>query len=55
MSSFRLSVLLVVNGMLWSAGVEIPADGAASDIENAQLESMQTSHEPKKTVDETRP
>jgi hypothetical protein len=38
---------LVVNGVLWSAGVEIPADGAACEIDDDRLESMQTPREPK--------
>ena len=38
---------LVVNGVLWSAGSEIPLEGARCEIEQAQLDSMQTPREPK--------
>lgn len=40
---------LVVNGVLWSAGIEIDDDGAACEIEGAQLEAMQTPRQPKKS------
>jgi len=39
---------LVVNGVLWSAGVEVPPKGANCEIEPAELEQMQTPREPKK-------
>ena len=45
---------LVVNGVLWSAGVEISADGAACEIDDDWLELMQTPREPKKTAEPTR-
>jgi len=38
---------LVVNGILWSAGVEIPAKGAPCQIEKSELQSMQTPRQPK--------
>jgi hypothetical protein len=38
---------LVVNGVLWSAGVEIPATGAACEIEVDALQAMQTPRDPK--------
>ncbi len=39
---------LVVNGVLWSAGLEIPIDGAKCPIEDAQLDRMLTPRTPKK-------
>ncbi|MCA9140171.1 MAG: ThuA domain-containing protein [Planctomycetales bacterium] len=39
---------LVVNGVLWSAGVEVPPQGASNKIEQDDLEQMQTPREPKK-------
>ena len=39
---------LVVNGVLWTAGVEIPATGAANEIDVKQLTAMQTPRTPKK-------
>ena len=39
---------LMVNGVLWSAGVEIPSKGAPCEIEKAELQAMQTPREPKK-------
>lgn len=38
---------LVVNGVLWSAGVELPAAGAPCKIDDAELDRMQTPREPK--------
>ncbi len=38
---------LVVNGVLWSAGVEIPVGGAACEIDEQVLTGMQTPREPK--------
>ncbi|MCY2974748.1 MAG: ThuA domain-containing protein [Planctomycetota bacterium] len=39
---------LVVNGVLWSAGIEVPPRGASCEIEPSELEQMQTPREPKK-------
>ncbi len=39
---------LVVNGVLWTAGIEIPATGAASEIEESKLNAMQTPRQTKK-------
>lgn len=39
---------LVVNGVLWSAGIEIPAQGAPCQIEKSDLQSMLTPREPKR-------
>ena len=39
---------LVVNGVLWSAGVDVPLKGASCEIEPGELEQMQTPREPKK-------
>lgn len=39
---------LVVNGVLWSAGLEVPPKGANCEIEPEELEKMQTPREPKK-------
>ena len=39
---------LVVNGVLWTAGVEIPETGAANEIGEKQLIAMQTPRTPKK-------
>lgn len=39
---------LVVNGVLWSASIEIPAQGAPCQIEKAELQAMQTPREPKR-------
>ena len=39
---------LVVNGILWSAGVSIPENGARNEIEKSALEAMATPREPKK-------
>lgn len=39
---------LVVNGVLWTAGVEIPVTGAANEIDEKQLTAMQTPRTPKK-------
>ncbi len=41
---------LVVNGILWSAGVEIPDAGAPCQIEKAALDAMLTPRETKKPV-----
>jgi hypothetical protein len=38
---------LVVNGVLWSAGVDIPEKGAPCTIDDAELDRMQTPREPK--------
>lgn len=38
---------LVVNGVLWSAGVTIDEDGASCAIESAALDALQTPREPK--------
>ena len=38
---------LVVNGVLWSAGVKIPVGGAACEIDEQVLTDMQTPREPK--------
>jgi len=38
---------LVTNGVLWSAGVEIPSDGAACEMDVAQLDSFLTPRQPK--------
>jgi len=39
---------LVVNGVLWSAGAEVPPKGASCEIEPGELEKLQTPREPKK-------
>lgn len=39
---------LMVNGVLWSARIEIPEKGAPCQIEKAELQSMQTPREQKK-------
>ncbi len=39
---------IVVNGVLWSAGEEVPPHGASSKVELADLELLQTPREPKK-------
>ena len=39
---------LVVNGVLWTAGIEIPPTGATSEIDEKQLTIMQTPRQPKK-------
>ena len=39
---------LVVNGVLWTAGIEIPETGAANEIDESQLDSMLTPRKPKK-------
>ena len=39
---------LVVNGVLWTAGVEIPTEGAANEIDEKQITDMQTPRTPKK-------
>jgi Trehalose utilisation len=39
---------LMVNGIVWSAGIEIPSGGIACDIESSQLDSMLTPREEKK-------
>jgi len=39
---------LMVNGVLWSAGVDIPEGGAESTIDEEELKSMLTPREPKK-------
>ena len=41
---------LVVNGVLWAAGVEIPETGAANEINEKQLTAMQTPRTPKKSA-----
>lgn len=41
---------LVVNGVLWSAGAEIPSAGAPCQIEKAALDAMLTPRESKKPV-----
>jgi Trehalose utilisation len=38
---------LVINGILWTAGVEIGANGAACDITDEQIDAMLTPREPK--------
>ena len=38
---------LMINGVLWSAKIDIPDKGAPCQIEKAELESMQTPREPK--------
>ena len=38
---------LMVNGVLWSAHVEIPAEGAACEVDQAKLDSFLTPREPK--------
>jgi hypothetical protein len=38
---------LVVNGVLWTAGVEIPVAGARCEISKAELDALQTPREPK--------
>lgn len=39
---------LVVNGVLWTAGIEIPTSGAASEIDEKGLVEMQTPRTPKR-------
>lgn len=39
----------VVNGVLWSAGIEVPTAGAPCDIDQAKLDSFLTPRQPKKT------
>ncbi len=39
---------LVVNGVLWTAGIEIPPTGAASEMDEKQLAAIQTPRQPKK-------
>jgi hypothetical protein len=39
---------LMVNGVLWTAGVDIPSEGIASDIEESQLDAMLTPRQEKK-------
>jgi len=41
---------LVVNGVLWTAGFEIPPTGAANEIHEKQLDRMQTPRQPKKAA-----
>lgn len=41
---------LVLNGVLWSAGYEIPTDGADGSIDEARLESLLTPRSPKKSA-----
>ena len=41
---------LVVNGVLWSAGLDIPSVGASCQIEDGQLEKMLTPRSPKKAA-----
>lgn len=38
----------VVNGVLWSAGVEVPTDGAICDIDQDKLDGFLTPRQPKK-------
>jgi hypothetical protein len=38
----------VVNGVLWSAGIEIPKEGASCEADDAVLTAMQTPREPPK-------
>jgi len=38
---------LVVNGILWTAGIAVPEDGAACEIDGTQLLKMQTPRTPK--------
>ncbi len=38
---------LMVNGVLWSAGVDIPSEGVACDIEESQLDAMLTPRQEK--------
>lgn len=41
---------LVVNGVLWAAGMEIPETGAANEVTEKQLTAMQTPRTPKKSA-----
>lgn len=41
---------LVVNGILWSAGVQIPEKGAPSEIETSALDALTTLRESKKPI-----
>ncbi len=38
---------LVVNGVLWSVGIEVPTNGANCEIALTDLQSMQTARTPK--------
>jgi Trehalose utilisation len=38
---------LVVNGILWSANIEVPADGAICEIDQVKLDSFLTPRQPK--------
>lgn len=42
---------LVVNGVLWTAGVEIPPTGAGCNIEHSELDAMLTPRQPKAGTD----
>jgi len=39
---------LIINGILWSAHLEIPKDGAPNEIDQTKLNEMQTPRQPKK-------
>jgi hypothetical protein len=41
---------LMVNGVLWTAGVDIPTAGAPCAVSSSELENMMTPREPKKAV-----
>jgi len=43
---------MVVNGVLWTAGVELPIEGAKCLIEDSQLEKLLTPRTPKKPAPE---
>jgi hypothetical protein len=45
---------LVVNGILWTAGVELGPDGAACEITDEQIEAMLTPREPKKPKEKSK-
>ena len=41
---------LMVNGVLWTAGIDIPSSGAPADLSEDQLSAMLTPRTPKKTA-----
>ena len=41
---------LMVNGVLWTAGIDIPSSGAPADLNEDQLSAMLTPRTPKKTA-----
>jgi hypothetical protein len=45
---------LMVNGVLWAAGIDIPEAGAPCRIDKAELEAMRTPRMPKKPVQPTK-